>query len=136
MELLLNLIWIALAIGAFVVFMRRQHQLSRECSLYWGSMLALACVLLLLFPIISASDDLHPTQALMEEATKRVQHLTSPLHSPTGNSAPHMLPMVPLLGLLLTLVKLQPLTVLESEPCVLDGHGISGDGRGPPVRYN
>jgi hypothetical protein len=36
-----------------------------------------------------------------------------------------MLPMLPLLGLLLALVKLQPLTLLESEPCRLDGHGIS-----------
>lgn len=135
MELLLNLIWVALAVGSFVVFVRRQHQLSRDCSLYWDSLLALACVLLLLFPIISASDDLHPTQALVEEATKRVQHVASPLHSSTGNSAHHMLPML-LLGLPLALVKLQPLTVLESEPCRLDGHGISGDGRGPPFRCN
>jgi hypothetical protein len=136
MELLLNLIWVALAIGSFVVFMRRQHQSSRDGGLYWRSLLALGCMLLLLFPIISASDDLHPTQALMEEATKRVLHLASPLHSATGNSARQMLPMLPLLGLLLALVKLQPLTVLESEPCVLDGHGISSDGRGPPFRRN
>jgi 4-amino-4-deoxy-L-arabinose transferase-like glycosyltransferase len=136
MELLLNLIWIALAIGSFVVFMRRQRQLSHDGSLYWGPLLALACVLLLLFPVISASDDLHPTQALMEEATKRVQHVASPPHLSSGNSAPPMLAMLPLLGLLLALVQLQPLTVLESEPCRLDGHGISSDGRGPPFRCN
>jgi hypothetical protein len=135
MELLLNLIWVALAIGSFVVFTRR-HQLISDGTVYWRSLLTLACVLLLLFPIISASDDLHPTQALMEEATKRVLHLASPLHSPTGSSAPHMLPMLPLLGLLLALVKLRPLTLLESEPCRLDGHGISGDARGPPFRCN
>ena len=136
MELLLNLIWVALAIGSFAIFMRRQHRLTRNGSLYWRSLLALGCMLLLLFPIISASDDLHPTQALMEEATKRVQHLASPLHSATANSAPHVLPMLLLFGLLLALVKLQPLTVLESVPCRLDGHGTSSDGRGPPARCN
>jgi len=135
MELLLNLIWVALAIGSFVIFMRR-HQSTGDGSVDWRSRLALAFLLLLLFPIISASDDLHPTQALMEEATKRVQHLASPVQFSSGNSAPHILPMLPLLGLLLALVKLQPLTVLESEPCRLDGRGISGDGRGPPFRCN
>jgi hypothetical protein len=81
MELLLNLIWVALAIGSFVVFTRR-HQLTSDGTVYWRSLLTLACVLLLLFPIISASDDLHPTQALMEEATKRVLHLASPAALP------------------------------------------------------
>jgi hypothetical protein len=134
MELLLNLIWVALAMGSFVIFMQ-PRQLNRDGTVYWRSLLVLAFLLLLLFPVISASDDLHPTQALMEEATKRVQHLASPVQFSSGNSAPHILPM-PLLGLLLAMVKLQPLTVLESEPCRLDGHGISGDGRGPPFRCN
>ncbi|MFZ0313114.1 MAG: hypothetical protein WAL85_10450 [Candidatus Korobacteraceae bacterium] len=131
MELLLNLIWIALAIGSFVMVTRR-HPSTGDSSGDWRSRLALACVLLLLFPIISASDDLHPTQALVEEASKRIQHVASPVHFSTGGPAPQMLPML-LLGLLLTLVKLQPLTVLESGPCRLDGHGISGAVRGPPL---
>lgn len=135
MELLLNLIWVALAIGSFVIFMRR-HQSTGDGSVDWRSHLALAFLLLLLFPIISASDDLHPTQAVMEEATKRVQHLASPVQFSSGNSAPHILPMLPQLGLLLALVTLRALTVLESEPCPLDGHGISGDGRSPPFRCN
>lgn len=134
MELLLNLIWIALAIGSFVIFTRR-HQSTGDGSVDWRSRLALACVLLLLFPVISASDDLHPTQALMEEATKRIQHVASPVHFSTGGSAPQMLPML-LLGLLLALVKLQPLTVTESGPCRHDGHGMSGDVRGPPLGCN
>jgi hypothetical protein len=135
MELLLNLIWVALAIGSFVVVARR-HQSTGDGSIDWRSRLALACVLLVLFPIISASDDLHPTQALMEEATKRVQHLASPWQLPAGNPGPHMFPMLPLLGLLLALLKLQPLTVLEAEPFRLDGHEISGDSRGPPFHCN
>jgi len=135
MELLLNLIWVALAMGSFVIFMRRR-QLNRDGTVYWRSLLVLAFLLLLLFPVISASDDLHPTQALAEDATKRIQYLASPLHFSGGNTASHMLPMLPLLGLLLALVKSQPLTEVETEPCRLDGHGISGDGRGPPFHCN
>ncbi len=134
MELLLNLIWVALAMGSFAVFMRRR-QSTRDGTVDWRSLLTLACVLLLLFPVISASDDLHPTQALTEEATKRVQHVAFPQNFSTGNSAPQML-LVLVLGWLLALVKLQPLTVLESAPCRLDGHRISSDGRGPPARCN
>jgi hypothetical protein len=134
MELLLNLIWVALAVGSFLVFMRRQHSSSQALP-YWRSLVTLACVLLLLFPIISASDDLHPTQALLEEATRRVQHITSPLHLSTGSSAPDILPVL-LLGLLLALVKLQPGIKLESEACLLHGHRISPDGRAPPFLCN
>jgi hypothetical protein len=135
MELLLNLIWIALTIGSFVIVIRRQRRLTCHPTVPSRSLLALACVLFLLFPIISASDDLHPTQALMEEAAKRVQHFASPLHFPAGNSAPHLLPML-LLGLLFMLVKLQPLTVVESEPCLLEVHRIARNDRGPPFGCN
>lgn len=37
------------------------------------ALLALTCCMVLLFPIISASDDLHPVQAAVEDASKRVQ---------------------------------------------------------------
>jgi hypothetical protein len=49
MELLLNLIWLAVAIAGFVLVPKRTGKV-------W---LILACVAALLFPIISASDDLN-----------------------------------------------------------------------------
>ena len=66
-----------MAIGAFCLFTRKR----RACSQYSDrfhtrtALLALACVLVLFFPVISASDDLHPTQAVLEDATKRIQHV-------------------------------------------------------------
>jgi hypothetical protein len=131
MELLLNLIWIALAIGSFAIFMRRQDRYRSRHAHYWTSMFALACILLLLFPIISASDDLHPTQALAEEATRRVLHLTSPLHFSAGSSTPALLPAL-LLGLLFALISSQPATSFTSKLCVLDGYCFARDVRGPP----
>ena len=131
MELLLNLIWVALVIGSSLIFTRRRQRCGREGTADRWSLVALACVLLLLFPIISASDDLHPSQALLEEATKRVQHSASPAQFSGGGPAAHMLPLL-LLGQLLALVNLQPRRLPESKPCLLDGHSLSPDGRAPP----
>jgi hypothetical protein len=133
MELLLNLIWVGLAIGSFAIFMRRQDRYRSERAGYWTSLFALACILLLLFPIISASDDLHPSQALMEDATRRVSHLTSPMHFSAGGSAPAVLPAM-LLVSLLALISSQPATSFSSRLCVHDGYCFARDVRGPPFR--
>lgn len=69
MELLLNLAWLLLALPAYWIW--RQHELARgtrrvsSLQCVW----ALGCVLVLLFPVISASDDLHAMRAEMEEST-------------------------------------------------------------------
>ncbi len=77
MELLLNLVWIAVAVAAFTALARMQRAPAQMRQIhgarYTNALLALACVLVLLFPIISASDDLHPSQAVLEDATKRIQ---------------------------------------------------------------
>src|ERR1035438_2059956 len=74
MELLLNLLWVAMALAAFCVFTWKRRAASQLPKVpYAKALLGLACVLVLLFPVISASDDLHPTQAVLEDATKRIQ---------------------------------------------------------------
>jgi hypothetical protein len=75
MELLLNLAWLLLALPAYWVWqkqadarlrrVRPNRVSSAQCSL------ALGCVLLLLFPVVSASDDLHAMRAEMEESTSK-----------------------------------------------------------------
>jgi hypothetical protein len=73
MELLLNLAWLLLALPAYGIWRQgvvRKRQ-NRVHSLQ--GLLALGCLLVLLFPIISATDDLHAMRAEMEEpgASKR-----------------------------------------------------------------
>src|SRR5271169_265690 len=81
MELLLNLVWMIVALVALSAFMRRRHKFGATPRVpYEKALLALACVLVLLFPVVSASDDLHPTQAVLEDASKRIQQLAAPLH--------------------------------------------------------
>jgi hypothetical protein len=77
MELLLNLVWAMLAFAAAVAFWRAR----RSCAPlrktpYCKALIALSCAVWLLFPVVSASDDLHPTQAVFEDASKRLQQMT------------------------------------------------------------
>jgi hypothetical protein len=68
MELLLNLAWLLLALPAYWLWRgarsvppgRKFHSL--QC------LLALACILFILFPVVSATDDLHAMRAEMEES--------------------------------------------------------------------
>lgn len=68
MELVLNLAWLLLALPAYWLWRsstvvpagRKFHSL--QC------LLALACLLVILFPVVSATDDLHAMRAEMEES--------------------------------------------------------------------
>jgi hypothetical protein len=69
MELLLNLIWLALALPAF--WMWRRMPVHARNAHWFGCcrpFLLLACALVLLFPVISATDDLHAMRPEVEES--------------------------------------------------------------------
>jgi HAMP domain-containing protein len=69
MELLLNLTWLLLALPAYWLWRRSFHTrtLGKLGSLQ--CLLALACLLVLLFPVISATDDLRAMRTEMEESS-------------------------------------------------------------------
>ena len=72
MELTLNLVWVIIA-GANYAFLLRRLA-ARKAEIVRGPnrsqcMIALTCVLAILFPVISLTDDLHEMQATLEEAT-------------------------------------------------------------------
>ncbi len=79
MELLLNLAWVLLALPGYWLWRRAvdsRHASSRQC------LLALGCALVLLFPVISATDDLHAMRAEMEEPSgKRAVRPSCEKHS-------------------------------------------------------
>lgn len=62
MELLLNLLWLLLLVPACWIW-RRERKSSMRC------LLALGCALVVLFPVISATDDLHAAPQAMEDST-------------------------------------------------------------------
>lgn len=77
MELLLNLLWIVVATGVMGVILR--HQCSRASRLPWATVLVIALFLaVLLFPVISASDDLYAQFFLTEDASRRMLSAVPP----------------------------------------------------------
>ena len=68
MELLLNLAWLLLAVPAYSIWRScRQGRAGTRLSSA-QCILALGCALVVLFPVVSATDDLHVVQAEMEES--------------------------------------------------------------------
>jgi hypothetical protein len=79
MELLLNLAWMLLALPAYWLWRRNAETRVARRVTPLQCLLALGCALVLLFPVISASDDLHAMRAEMEESStsKRTVRLAS-----------------------------------------------------------
>jgi len=132
MELLLNLVWLALALLSFALFVtRRKATLRRRQAPFGMALLALACALVLLFPVVSASDDLHPTQAVLEDATKHVQQLSAAHHGNFSFSSA-MVPALLALYLLATVILLSKWLPSESEALVISVYREPIPGRSPP----
>jgi hypothetical protein len=71
MELILNLGWLLLAAACFHFWWPRKRSGGRgnraaQC------LLALGCALVVLFPVISVTDDLHEEQAVMEDSSAKL----------------------------------------------------------------
>jgi hypothetical protein len=66
MELLLNLAWLLLAVPAYWLWRGARQPVRRFTS--GQCLLALGCVLVILFPVVSATDDLRSMRAEMEES--------------------------------------------------------------------
>jgi hypothetical protein len=73
MELLLNLAWLLLALPAYWLWRHSSTIPAHRRFTSLQCLLALGCMLVILFPVVSATDDLHAMRAEMEDssATKR-----------------------------------------------------------------
>lgn len=79
MELLLNLAWLLLALPAFWLWRGSKTATGGRRSTALQCVLALGCVLVILFPVVSATDDLRAMRNEMEEspANKRTTRVAS-----------------------------------------------------------
>jgi hypothetical protein len=68
MELLLNLAWMLLALPAFWLWRRGGDARVARRVTALQCLLALGCAVVVLFPVISATDDLHAMRAEMEDS--------------------------------------------------------------------
>ena len=68
MELLLNLAWLLLAVPAYCLWRDSRYVHARRTITSAQCILALGCALVMLFPVVSATDDLHAMRSEMEES--------------------------------------------------------------------
>jgi hypothetical protein len=87
MELLLNLAWLLLAIPAYWLWRNSRPANRRHGFSSLQCLLALGCALVLLFPVISATDDLHAMRAEIEESSVSKRSMRQA--SSEKNSLPH-----------------------------------------------
>jgi hypothetical protein len=96
MELFLNLCWLSLLLPAYWLW--RREMLANASGRLGKNPLAplvfacvVGCALVLLFPVISASDDLHAMRSEMEESERAFRHTSHggpTLHAPAHFSHP------------------------------------------------
>lgn len=87
MELTLNLVWVCVAIVgilAQVVMLSRAEASSEGAASPWRKIVAMGCALVILFFVISMTDDLHGQEVLVEE--RRFSRIT--MTAPTGVPGP------------------------------------------------
>jgi hypothetical protein len=78
MELLLNIVWFAIASVALGEFARRVSPDRQQFLLALG---ALGCALLLLFPVVSISDDLHVQTFVAEDSFAAKRLVSNAVHA-------------------------------------------------------
>jgi hypothetical protein len=136
MELLLNLAWLFLALPGYWLWRgsRTAHCGRKFTSLQ--CLLALGCMLVVLFPVVSATDDLHAMRAEMEEspASKRtIRQATNDKASAWKLQSPPALARTPNSSLLASDEDWQSLPAPElSVPAT---PAIERAGRAPPDAF-
>jgi hypothetical protein len=133
MELLLNLVWFAGSLMALSSFVQRRRESVWTARVpHHKALLAIACALVLLFPVVSASDDLHPTQAVLEDASKRIHQISADLQDVPARVPMGMLPALIAACLLTLLLVLQWRNRSTDAICLATRPRTPGDGRSPP----
>lgn len=85
MELLLNLAWLLVTVVCSIALLRRARR-NPDAAHLWIVITALVCIMILLFPVISMTDDLHAELFTAEDSGKRrvaavqVQQLVAFVH--------------------------------------------------------
>ena len=121
-ELFLNLVWLVIAAGAAAALV-----LARERR--WIAITATICLVVLLFPIISITDDLASDPAVVEETTavRRGTHI--------GNiDALHVIAIVIVVTAFVPALRSSSFVFASIAPRLHDGHVRVLPLRGPPVR--
>jgi hypothetical protein len=92
MELVLNLFWLSLLLPAYLLWRQRKllngsSRLAKKPVAALVFACVVGCAIVLLFPVISASDDLHAMRPEMEESERAFRHTSHCV--PTAHALAH-----------------------------------------------
>ncbi len=128
MELLLNIVWLVIAMG-LAIGLSLHHRIRTNKPSTFVVVVAIACTILLLFPAISLSDDLHSVTDAMEDSARKCVSIGSLVQPPA-------VPVAALYAQIHFEVALQPLPFwlrsVTPQQCMLDGYSSPICGRAPP----
>jgi len=130
MEVLLNSLWVLLALATILAWGRHARHAGAGHA---HRFVALVCMLLLMFPVISATDDLHPAAQDIEDSSQRTQKAWTGIRSHVTYVPHSATPALPLISSRVSLVFalfdwLRPARVSIPHPGVV----FSDQGRSPP----
>jgi hypothetical protein len=139
MELTLNLVWLCVAIVGLKLLcgsLSHAETLSDRSPNHWRKIVAMGCTLVILFFVISMTDDLHDQEILVEES--KSSRILSGLDSPSPGAPGPVVPLVFLLFFALVGVvpALQATRRLVESSEVLYAAAVDCDrlsGRAPPA---
>ncbi len=126
MELLLNLVWVLVAGTSVSAFLLWAPNRRKEFLLGLG---ALCCALLLLFPAISISDDLH-FQAFVSEDSNPTKRLANAVHVNVEHFATFLVVLSALLACLFRMIGFIRTAAAVPSPTLLMERAVLG--RAPP----
>jgi hypothetical protein len=134
MELLLNLAWVLLVVPAYWLWRRNAGARPARRVSSLQCLLALGCVLVLLFPVISASDDLHAMRSEMEESasSKRTVRQAACDRSSTWTNRLQGTPAMAACATWLPVPEAERLEISVGPLSTLAGRDASHAGRAPP----
>jgi dipeptide/tripeptide permease len=128
LEQLLNIAWLLAVAGIIVAVAARLHRRTHGPHPWHIVAVVFACVALLLFPVISATDDLHPGSDLSDDAAWRHDKRS------LGVQLLAVLILISLAPLLLCRASLLRTTTLNPAD-IRSGHLRLDAGRAPPASF-
>lgn len=133
MELLLNLAWLLVAVPAYGLWRVRSGAPARRRFSSFHCLLSLACSLVILFPIISATDDLRAMRAEMEDSPSNKRSIVQKAGDKASGSRSQSQPASVATSIEVVtgektwrIAQLSLLSIVTAEP-------ISPSGRAPPT---
>jgi hypothetical protein len=135
MELLLNLAWLLLLLPAYWLWKRSADARGVRKVSSLQCLLALGCAVVLLFPVISATDDLHAMRSEMEESSssKRAVRQTGSDKSCSAHRLQSPPPAILVSAVWLPAPEAGLVEVFFSGSSLIVGGYSSHAGRSPPV---